>query len=57
MAARAATRHNRALREIYQRLRTACEPAKAALVAVMRKLITTLNAIVRAQKPWSYRPT
>lgn len=52
MAALVATRHNRALREFYQRLRTAGKPAKVALVAVMRKLLTIVNAMLKHQTTW-----
>ena len=52
MAAVLAARHNAPLRHFYQRLRTAGKPAKVALVAVMRKLLTILNAILRDQQPW-----
>ena len=36
----------------YQRLIEAGKPKKVALTAVMRKLLTILNAIVRDQTPW-----
>jgi transposase len=52
MAALVAARHNRPLRHFYQRLRTAGKPAKVALVAVMRKLLTILNAMVKHQTAW-----
>lgn len=52
MAALAATRHNVPLRLYYQRLRVAGKPAKVALVAVMRKLLTVINAIVKHHVPW-----
>jgi transposase len=52
MAALAATRHNATLRAYYQRLRLAGKPAKVALVAVMRKLLTVINAMLKHQMPW-----
>jgi len=52
MACLVAIRHNPPLRRFYRRLREAGKPARLALVAVMRKLLTTLNAIVRDNKPW-----
>lgn len=52
MAALVATRHNAALRVFYQRLRTAGKPAKVALVAVMRKLLTIVNAMLKNQTTW-----
>ena len=47
MAALVGSRHNPALREMYQRLLAAGKPKKLALTACMRKLLTVLNAIVR----------
>ena len=38
------------LRPFYERLRTAGKPFKVAITAVMRKLITHLNAIVRKEE-------
>ena len=52
MAALVASRHNPILRRFYQRLLEAGKPKKLALTAVMRKLLTILNAIVRDQTPW-----
>jgi transposase len=37
----------------YHRLRASGKPAKVAIVACMRKLVTTLNAILRDKKPWA----
>jgi transposase len=37
----------------YDRLRKSGKPAKLAIVAAMRKLITALNAMVRDNKPWT----
>jgi len=56
MATLAATRCNPVLRAHYQRLRTAGKPAKVALVACMRKLLTILNAMLKAQQPWCAAP-
>lgn len=53
MASLVATRHNQPLRDFYQRLVAVGKPRKVALVAVMRKLITTLNAITRTQQRWT----
>lgn len=52
MAALTATRHNPVIRALYTRLRARGRPAKAALVAAIRKLLTILNAILRDQRPW-----
>lgn len=53
MAALAATRHNPTIKAFYQRLLAAGKLPKVALVACMRKLLTTLNAMVRTNQPWS----
>jgi transposase len=52
MAAMVASRFNPILKTFYDRLVAAGKPKKAALVAVARKLLTILNAIIRDQKPW-----
>ncbi len=41
------------LAETYHRLRAAGKPAKVAIVACIRKLVTILNAILRDKKPWA----
>jgi transposase len=56
MAALVASRHNPPLRAFYQRLRHAGKAPKVALVALMRKLLTILNAMVRHQQPWKPTP-
>jgi transposase len=53
MACLVAIRHNPALKRFYRRLRDAGKPARLALVAAMRKLLTILNAILRDRKPWA----
>lgn len=52
MAALVAARHNPILNAFYGRLRAAGKPAKVALVACMRKLLTILNAMVRDGRTW-----
>lgn len=52
MAALSAVRWNPAIRACYERLRAAGKPAKVALVACMRKLLTILNAVLRDGVPW-----
>jgi transposase len=52
MAAVVASRWNPVLRPFYQRLRAAGKPAKVALIAVARKLLTILNAMLRNERPW-----
>jgi transposase len=52
MAALVATRHNPIIRGFYQRLQAAGKPKKVALTACMHKLLTILNAMVRANAVW-----
>jgi transposase len=52
MAALVAARWNPVLRAFYARLRAAGKPGKVALVAVARKLLTILNAMLRDQRRW-----
>jgi transposase len=52
MAALVATRHNPTIRGFYQRLVMAGKPKKVALTACMHKLLTILNAMVRANAVW-----
>jgi transposase len=52
MATLSAVRHDRVLRTFYQRLRAAGKPAKVALVACMRKLLTIANAVIKSGQPW-----
>ena len=52
MATLTAIRYNPAIRVFYSRLRTAGRPAKVALTAAMRKLLTILNAMVRDHRQW-----
>ena len=53
MAAVAAARgSNPAIAGFYRRLRAAGKLAKLALTACMRKLVVTLNAMLRSAAPW-----
>lgn len=52
MAILVAIRRNLPMAHVYHRMRQAGKPAKVAIVACMRKLLTILNAILRDQKPW-----
>lgn len=52
MASLAAIRFNPPIRLFYQRLVRAGKPPKLALVACMRKLLITLNAMARANSLW-----
>jgi transposase len=53
MATLTAANRNPAIKAFYQRLIAAGKLPKVALVACMRKLLTTLNAMVRTNKPWN----
>ncbi len=53
MATLVAMRHNPTLKAFYERLLAAGKPKKVAIVAVARKLLTMLNAILRDNRPWS----
>ena len=52
MGAMVAVRFNPTLRVFHQRLLAAGKPKMVALIAVARKLLTILNAIVRDRRPW-----
>jgi transposase len=47
-----AMRHNPVLKLFFKRLRAAGKPKMVALIALARKLLTILNAIVRDKRPW-----
>lgn len=53
MAGLVASRRNPILAAFYRRLRAAGKAAKVALVAVMRKLLTMLNAMIKHHTPWN----
>lgn len=52
LAALVASRHNPPLRDFYQRLIATGKPKMVALIAVARKMLTILNAILRDSRPW-----
>lgn len=52
MATIVAIQHNPTIAACYQRLVTAGRPKKVAVIAAMRKLLTTLNAMLRDRRPW-----
>ncbi|MFL5176364.1 MAG: IS110 family transposase, partial [Microvirga sp.] len=52
LAALVASRPNPVLKPFRDHLRAAGKPKMVALIAVARKLLTILNAILRDQKPW-----
>ena len=56
MAAMSASNWNPALKPFHDRLKAAGKLPKVAIVAVMRKMITTLNAMVRDDVVWADRP-
>jgi transposase len=52
MAALNAVRRDGPFKSFYQKLRTAGKPAKLALIAIARKLLTTLNAMLRDRRTY-----
>jgi transposase len=52
MGAMVAKRHNPVLKAFFDRLVAAGKPRMVALIAVARKLLTILNAILRDNTPW-----
>jgi transposase len=52
MPALVATRFNPDLKAKYAQFREAGKPAKVAIVAIMRKLIETANALIKADRLW-----
>jgi transposase len=54
MGAMTARTHNPPLKAFYERLLAAGKPKMVALIAVARKLLTILNAIIRTKTPWLY---
>ena len=53
MAALNAVRRDPTIKSFYQRLRTVGKPAKLALIAVARKLLTVLNAMLRDRNTYA----
>jgi transposase len=52
MGAMVAKRHNPVLKAFFDRLVAAGKPKLLALIAVARKLLTILNAVLRDNRPW-----
>lgn len=52
MGAMVAKKHNPVLKDFFDRLVAAGKPKIVALIAVARRLLTILNAIIRDQRPW-----
>lgn len=57
MASVVATRYNPVLKRFHARLIAAGKPKMVARVAVMRKMLTILNAMIRNDAPWSEHAT
>ena len=57
MPALVAMRFNPDLKAKYTQLRDAGKPAKVAIVAIMRKLLETANALVKADRMWTPKPS
>lgn len=53
MATVASVRCNPVIRDFYRRLRAQGKPAKVALTACMRKLLTIMNAMLKHQSRWT----
>jgi transposase len=53
MAAMVATRYNPVIKAFYDRLVAAGKPKKLAITACARKLLTILNAMAKARKPFN----
>jgi transposase len=53
MPALVASRFNQDLRQKYQAMIAAGKPAKVAITAIMRRLITIANALLRDQRKWT----
>jgi transposase len=56
MGALVAIKHNRTLKAFYERLLAAGKEKMVALIAVARKLLAILNAILRDGQPWREEP-
>lgn len=54
MAALTAARYNKQMNKLYTRLRDKGKKPKVAIVAVMNKLTTTINAMLRKNERWTY---
>ena len=52
MATLSAVRHNKTFKEFYERLIANGKKCKVAMVAVMRKMITVLNVMIKTGTAW-----
>ena len=57
LAALSAVRCDPALKARYQAMRAARKPAKVALIAIARHLLTALNAMLAENRPWTRAST
>lgn len=57
MAALTAIRFNPVMKSFAEKLRQKGKPAKVIITAVMRKIIVTLNAMLRTGEPWKHAQT
>lgn len=55
VVAMTATRFNPVFKEAYKTLLARGKPKKVALIAIARRLLVTLNAIMRDRKPWQLK--
>ena len=55
MAALVAMRHNPRFKQMYEKLVNKGKKPKVALVAIMRKMIITMNAMVENNEPWLFQ--
>jgi transposase len=53
MASLSAIRFNKTFKEFYERLIAKGKKFKVAIVAVMRKMITVLNVMVKTKTAWN----
>jgi transposase len=53
MAALVACQHNQAMKEFYRRLTEKGKAKKVAIIAVLRKMVVTLNAMVKTGTTWN----
>jgi transposase len=53
-AAQVAIRHNPVVAAFYERMRATGKPHKVAIIAALRKLLTTLNAMLKTQATWRH---
>lgn len=57
MSALSAMKCNPPIKEFAERLKLKGKPAKVVITAVMRKLLTIMNAIIKTQQPWRDTPS